>query len=138
MSKKNKTTWPQAMDFILLGKDMMGRSEKRMGTMASEERRFRELFGVSPEVALVMWNLLLEYRLVPFKGTMTHFLWTLCFLKVYAKLQPMCALCGGIDPKTLKKWVWAFIDALASLEGYVVSGSKHLLQAFAFENRRVH
>ena len=29
--------------------------------------------------------------------------------------------CGGIDPKTFRKWVWPFIRALAELEYTVVS-----------------
>ena len=33
----------------------------------------------------------------------------------------MCTLCGGVDAKTLRKWAWAYIDALADLEPEVVS-----------------
>jgi hypothetical protein len=119
--KRKKSSTPTVEDLLLLGKDMMNRSEKKMGAPETEERRFRELFGVSPTVALIAWNLMDAASLLPKGGSLKHWLWTLCFLKVYAKEQPMCSLCGGIDPKTLRKWVHAFIEAFTILEGAVVS-----------------
>ena len=41
-------------------------------------------------------------------------------LKMYAKQGPMCVLCGGVDHKTLKRWVKAFVTALADLKPNVV------------------
>jgi hypothetical protein len=100
---------------------MMDRLEKAMTTIALEERRFREMFGVSPAVALVAWNMMCDADLLPEKGELKHWLWTLCFLKVYAKQAPLCALCGAADPKTINNWVWAFIQAFIILEGEGVS-----------------
>ena len=99
----------------------MGRSEHKMGAIASEERRFRELFRVGPAVALITWNMLCNLGFLPDGGTMLHFLWTLCFLKVYAKQAAMCVLYGAVDPKTAKKWVSQFIRAIADLAPHVVS-----------------
>jgi hypothetical protein len=46
-------------------------------------------------------------------------------MKVYPKQSPGCstvgASAGAVDPKTRRKWVWAFIDALASLVDVTVS-----------------
>ena len=91
-----------------------------MGSYSEEDRRFREMFGVGPMVALTAWSMLTTLGLQPFGGTLIHYLWALCFLKVYAKQGPMCVLCGGVDHKTLKKWVDAFVMALADLEPHVV------------------
>ncbi len=46
-------------------------------------------------------------------------------MKVYPKQSPGCsavgASAGAVDPKTHRKWVWAFIDAVANLVDIVVS-----------------
>jgi len=46
-------------------------------------------------------------------------------MKVYPKQSPGClavsASAGAVDPKTHRKWVWAFIDAIANLVGVLVS-----------------
>ena len=46
-------------------------------------------------------------------------------MKVYPKQSLGCsafsASAGAVDPKTHRKWVWAFIDAFANLVNVVVS-----------------
>ncbi len=47
-------------------------------------------------------------------------MWCLHFLKVYPKQGPGCAAVGGsergaVDPRTHRKWVWKFIEAVAML-----------------------
>ncbi len=46
-------------------------------------------------------------------------------MKVYPKQSLGClfvsASAGAVDPKTHRKWVWAFIDAIANLVDTVVS-----------------
>jgi len=86
-----------------------------------EDALFRESFGCGPLVALVAWCMLEKQGHMPPGGTIEHLLWTLQFMKVYGKTHTLCRLCGGIDAKTLRKWVWKFIEALADLEPYVVS-----------------
>ena len=128
-TKRRKQAEVTATDFLVAGKEMMNRSEKKMGKIDSEERRFREMFGVDPKVAAIAWQMMAAARLMPRKGTMQHWLWTLCFLKVHAKQGPMCALCGGVDPKTFKKWVNLFLEAFVNLETEIASvdvvGSLH-------------
>ena len=120
-TKRKKTTAPTLEDILNGGKDMMNRSERAMGSMSVEDRRFREMFGVGPLVGLTCWNMLSKFSLIPDGGTLSHFLWTLCYLKVYPKQGPLCALCGGSDQKTVRKWINAFLPAIASLEPDVVS-----------------
>ena len=113
------------------GKDMMNRSNKCLRAIGTEERDFRELFGVGLIVALTAWNTLSSLCLIPEGGQLKHFLWTLCFMKVYARQGPMSILCNGADHKTIQKWVWQFITALACLEPDVVCASLLSLLCFA-------
>ena len=120
-NSKRRKLEPTELDVLVAGRDMMNRSTKKMGAIDSEVRRFREMFGVVPKVALIGWQMLTDSTLLPEGGKLEHWLWTLCFLKVYAKQGPMCVLCGGCDPKTFKYWVWNFLEAFALLEPDVVS-----------------
>ncbi len=47
------------------------------------------------------------------------------FFKVYPKQGPCCSVvsasASAVDPKTHRKWVWAFIEAIAKLVDVVVS-----------------
>ena len=89
----------------------------------TEDRKFCALFGCSAVVAMALWTLLLKHSVLPDGGTMTHFLWALIWLKVYAMEDEMKQLCGGADQKTIRKWVHLFVPAIASLNGFVVSRS---------------
>ncbi len=81
--------------------------------------------GVDGDAALpgVFWSFRTRRR--KSVGRPKHLLWALHFIKVYPKQSPGCstvgASAGAIDPTTRRKWVWAFIDALASLVNVTVS-----------------
>ena len=68
---------------------------------------------------------------IPPKGETRHLLWTLHFLKAYPKQAAVCSTVGGsagaIDPKTLRKYMWPFIRAVADLEPDVVSKNDSVL-----------
>lgn len=49
-----------------------------------------------------------------------HLLWALHFMKCYPTENQMASTVNE-DEKTLRKWVWIFIDALAGLKSEVVS-----------------
>ncbi len=65
-------------------------------------------------------------------GHLEHLLWMLFFMKVYPNEGPGCLVVGAsasaIDSKTHRRWVWAFIEAIAELVDVEVS----LLYVFAF------
>ena len=90
-----------------------------------ETRRFRSFFGTSKEVVIFLWDLLAAHNLLPDKATIKHLLWALYFMKVYATENSTCSVLGGsngaIDPKTMRKWVWKFIEKIAELGPVVVS-----------------
>ena len=95
-----------------------------------EKRSFCDFFGTNIEIVCMLWHLLLDHNLLPESGKPKHLLWTLYFFKVYPKQGPGCSAVGGsggaIDPKTLRKWVWQFCDAIADLHAHVVSFNRLL------------
>ena len=109
----------------------MRRSLNQRATNATEDRRFRELFGCGPRVALIVWRRLVRQDLIPYKERLVHLLWALMHLKIYGKEAEMCSLAGGVSEKTFRKWTWPFVSAIADLEPYVVS-SFCLLFLFLF------
>jgi hypothetical protein len=95
-------------------------------TAQGEDQKFQDYFGCGPFVAFESWNLLVLHDLLPesdngTKGTMEQLLWALLFMKQYPKSKPLKKLCGGVDLKTICKWCFDFIEALAMLESEVVS-----------------
>lgn len=107
----------------------MNRSRNALGSVhkgGTEDRRFRQFFGVSATVALDTWDRLQGEDLTPEGGKFLHLLWTLMFFKLYGIESDLCAHAGGvygaIDPKTYRRWIWPMARALAELEYAVVSG----------------
>jgi hypothetical protein len=90
-----------------------------------EEHRFRSFFGARKEIFLKVWGMLGEGSLCPKNSKPKHLLWALYFLKVYPREGPGCSAVGGskgaIDPKTMRKWVWLFLERIAELAGNVIN-----------------
>ena len=110
--------------FFRAARDIQNRTSRNVGTAEMEDRRFRELFGARMDIVVLLWEMMEEDNLLPEKSKPKHLLWTLYFLKVYPREGPGCAAVGGsggaIDPKTLRKWVWLFIERIAELADEVV------------------
>lgn len=108
-----------------VARDIQNRLSRRVGAESMERRCFREFFGTSISIACLVWHLLLEHNRLPENGEIKHLLWTLFFLKVYPKQGPACSVVGAskgaINPKTFRKWVWKFCEAIAELHVEVVS-----------------
>ncbi len=79
-------------------------------------------------VVEILWELVVPDKLRPKGGRPEHLLWMLYLLKVYPKQGPGCSVVGAsagtVNPKTHRKWVWAFIEAIAKLVDCVVSNSQ--------------
>jgi hypothetical protein len=112
-------------DFYTIGKEIQNCQGESTGSESSEDCRFRAFFGCSSEVAVRLWTMLVQCLLLPHKGQILHLLWALFFMKCYPTEEPACAAAGGqrgaVDPKTLRKYIWPFIVAIADLESHVVS-----------------
>lgn len=89
-------------------------------------RRFKEQFGVTPEVCAKLWTLLDPYATMANAVKPCHLLWALVFLKQYNTESNASSAVGGPDEKTYRKWVWHFVEAISYLESRVVSFA-HLL-----------
>jgi hypothetical protein len=76
-------------------------------------------------VVKILWDLLVRESLHPKKSRPEHLLWVLFFLKVNPKQGPGCSVvgasAGAVNPKTHRKWVWAFLESIAELVDIVVS-----------------
>ena len=98
---------------------------KRIGLDLSKENQFCSFFGASATTALQVWNLLNKFHYLPHEAQILHLLWTLFFMKVYPSQNVANATAGvwegAIDPKTLCKYLWPMIEAIANLEQHVVS-----------------
>jgi hypothetical protein len=55
-----------------------------------------------------------------------HLLWALLFLKSYCHEKYLASMLG-VQPKTVRKWVWYFLNAVADLAEYVVSTITQIL-----------
>lgn len=93
---------------------------------AVENRRFQPLFGVSPALRAVAWNLMGSS--LPRGPSPRHLLWALLFLKVYAT-EHVSAIISGVDEKTFRKWSWEFAALVSALK--VVSRSQRASAATA-------
>ena len=122
--KKKRASPVTPLDFMEETRLMWRRDPKVKRSDKSEDRDFREHFGCGVTVVHTVWMMMESRDLIPNDGMIHHLLWTLMFLKSYAKEKIICTLVGIRDPKTLRKWVWMFIDRIAELESSVVSNYK--------------
>lgn len=107
--------------FICLALDIMARRPGRTnGSMIGKLRRFRSFFGVSPEICSRLWGMLDPCATMENGAVPEHLLWALMFMKIYATNSVLCALVGGVDEKTYRKWTWIFVNAISYLEGSVI------------------
>jgi len=112
-------------DFFIAAQDIQNRTSRIVGMAEMEDCRFRELFGARMEIVVHLWEMMEEDDLLPKKSKPKHLLWTLFFFKVYAQQAPGCSAVSGsggaIDPETMRKWVWLFIERIGELTDEVVS-----------------
>ena len=119
-SKRARTTEISVDDVLHYARIIMDNDPFKDRAPAEEDRRFKAIFGVTPEIVLMLWLMLVEFDFVPANGTLIHFLWTLMYLKTYPKWVTMKQLTRA-DPKTLRLWVFQFRDALELLSFEKVS-----------------
>jgi hypothetical protein len=102
--------------FSHYGKEITG------GTEREASKLFNSQFGASPFICSHIWRMIELHRggnIMP-GACPKKLLWAMLFLKTYAKEDTRKKLCEA-DKKTLRKWVWYFVNEIASLAPYVVS-----------------
>jgi hypothetical protein len=107
-------------DFPAIPRDIQNQAKRCVGSGLTEARLFREFFGTSVRVIELLWKLIVQGNHLPDNGRPEHLMWCLHFLKVYPKQGPGYAAVSGsergaLDPRTHRKWVWKFIEAVAEL-----------------------
>jgi hypothetical protein len=104
---------------------VMGRTSHALGILspgAPKDKRFREFFGVSTEVAVKAWGMMEEHDLLPSTPQFFHYLWALAFMQTYPPQRyNSLEVVVGSDPKTIYKYIWPFIKSLSELDYFVVS-----------------
>ena len=110
-----------------LARKIWRRDLDRTGSLMTEDRRFRDIFGCSSVVALTVCIKLELASLVPENRTMECLMWTLLFMQLYPKKEVICVVIQVHDPKTYRKKIWSFIEAIVDLAGQVVSSLAILL-----------
>ena len=112
------------------GQMVMGRAGQRLGVMhpgSPEDKRFRGYFGVSAEVAVEAWEMMVEHDYLPRYHEFLHYLWALAFMRLYpANDMALSVALGGSDPKTIRKYIWPMIEPITELDALVVSGLLHI------------
>ena len=87
---------------------------------STEMQRFEAMFGTSPTICSLLWEMLDPTNTMPNGVKGFHFFWGLMFFKLYASEAVQCAISGGVDENTFRKWSWFFISGLADLAPQVV------------------
>jgi hypothetical protein len=107
-------------NFPAIARDIQNRAKHRIGSGLTEARLFCVFFGTSVRIVEILWNLIIQGDHLPDDRRPEHLMWCLHFLKVYLKQGPECATISGsergaVNPRTHRKWVWKFIEAVAEL-----------------------
>jgi len=109
--------------FIILGTDIIRKGKARPEFKSDDvfDRKHLAFFGTTPFICSLLWAMLEPLRKMPTGVKPVHLLWSLLFMKTCGTEAINCALVGGPDEKTFRKWTWIFIDAIAALESQVLS-----------------
>ena len=112
-------------EFLMMAKEVQHQSGQKICADVTEDRHFRDFFGVGVHVAIITWTLLVKNALLPEGAMVPHLLWAMYFLFCYHKQEEGYAAAAGekgaIDPKTWRKYIWPMIYTLSDLESVVVS-----------------
>ena len=133
LSKQKMATannnYPTVEDAYIKGKKLMRRGTKSLGTLnpgAPEDTRFRSMVGTSALVCVTAWSMMVQHDLLPPEHQFVHYLLALLFMKVYPNNETaLCTLCGGKDPKTVRRYIWPNIFSLYELNFHVVRVPLH-------------
>lgn len=123
MATKRPRVAPETVENLMyFARFLMEKDPFKQRAPKEEDSNFRAMFGCSPDVALILWYRLKHNDLIPDKGTMIHFLWTLMYAKTYPKWKTMSRLTGA-DPKTIRYWIGLFRRSIQNLLPFIVSSN---------------
>ena len=105
-------------DFLTAGTTILGLDPRSKVTTLIE--LFRSNFKYSPSRCAFLFLRIVDNPVLPDAYEPKHLLWTLNFLLTYATERRMCCFLKA-DRKTIRKYTWPTICALASLSKQYVS-----------------
>ena len=105
-------------DFLTAGTTILGLDPRSKVTTLIE--LFRSNFKYSPSRCAFLFLRIVHNPVLPDAYEPKHLLWTLNFLLTYATERRMCCFLRA-DRKTIRKYTWPTIAALASLSQQYVS-----------------
>ena len=120
-SKRQRTNKSDLLVLLQEARVIWGRDRDVQRSLYTEDREFREGFGVGAITAMTAWNLLELNNHTPTSGLVMHILWVMMFIKVYSKEVTLLKMAGLKCGKKCRKWIWPFISGLGELESQVVS-----------------
>ena len=110
-----------ALHFKQKGLELIGASKKSR-SLKVRDRRFKAAFGTSSMVIAILWQATKDSIAKVHPSVRdVHILWCFHFLKVYTTETVHAATLHAGDEKTLRKWVWIFLEAISNLQEEVVS-----------------
>jgi hypothetical protein len=77
-------------------------------------RWFTAMFGLLPNIAVMLWNEMYIHSFLDNKHQFKHILWTMNFLKVYSTIDVM-ASSTGVSKVTYQKWIKLTIKCIVKI-----------------------
>ena len=92
--------------FLQYGLVMMRQDHQTNNEASSTEmQRFQAMFGTSPDMCSLLWDMLDPIDTMPNGVKGFHLLWGPILLKLYASEVVHCAISGGVDKNTFLQMV---------------------------------
>ena len=109
-----------AQRFYEKGLDYCGRSLNQQLNEVNK-RRFVAHFGTTPGICAYLWKAI-SFHLNEKDPSPRYFhlLWALLFLKLYETESVLAGIVGGVDEKTLRKWVWFMLEKIDGLKPRII------------------
>ena len=117
---------PSADDFEDIAFKTMRQRRSYKKNVGYSGRRFRSWFGTDPLIVHLIWKILYEscWLFKAYSVKPIHLLWSLHFLKNYETESENASIYGCVDEKTVRKWVWFYVQGISELASKVVSNLK--------------
>ena len=98
-----------------------GRKKNRKTNESRNARQFVALFGTTPDICLIIWNMLFDgWTKYTTNPKPLHLLWLFRFMKSYNSWDSH-ATEMTVDSKTFRKWIWFYLEGVSKLIPKVVS-----------------
>lgn len=110
-----------AQRFYEKGLGYCGRTSVNRQLSEINKERFLAHFGTTPGICAYLWKTIQMYLNTKDPSPeYFHLLWALLFLKLYESESVLAGMVGGVDEKTLRKWVWFMLKKINGLKPSII------------------